>query len=43
LLAPVRWVMARFFEPDNGALVRTPSIDDQDQSMPLSSSYRISP
>ncbi|OIQ81588.1 hypothetical protein GALL_366410 [mine drainage metagenome] len=38
LLAPVRRVRTRFFEPANGAFVIAPSIETQDQSMPRLSS-----
>lgn len=43
LFAPVRRVRTSFFEPARGALVMAPSIDSQDQSIPLSPSYRINP
>ena len=43
LLATVRRVRARFFEPATGALVIAPSIDNQDQSMLWISSYCIKP
>jgi len=42
-LAPIRRVRTRFFEPAKGAFVIAPSIDNQDQSMPLISSYCINP
>lgn len=43
LLAPIRRVRPGFFNPANGALVIALSIDSQDQSIPLSPSYRVSP
>ena len=43
LFAPVRRVRTSFFEPESGAFVIAPSIDSQDQSIPLSPSYRVSP
>jgi len=42
LLAPIRRILTRFFEPASGALVCAPSNDSQLQSIPLSASYRAS-
>ena len=39
LLATVRRVRTRFFEPATGAFVIAPSIDNQEQSIPQASSY----
>ena len=43
LLSPVRRVRPGFFEPESGAFVIAPSMDSQDQSIPFSPSYSISP
>jgi len=43
LLAPVRPVRPGFFESERGACVTAPSMDSHDQSIPLSSSWAVSP
>jgi hypothetical protein len=41
LLAPVHRVRPGFFEPESGTFVMAPSMGNQDQSIPFSSSYSI--